>query len=85
VVDWASPERLLERAPFDLVVAADLLYEDTAVDHLRSLMPKLANQALLADPGRPAGDELLDRLEHSVETQRETRGVVRLYRLTFGD
>ncbi len=83
VVDWADPGPLLERAPFDLVVAADLLYEDTAVDHLRSLMPKLAAQALLADPGRPAGDALLDRLDHSVETQRETRGVVRLYRLTF--
>ncbi len=83
VIDWANPEPLLARAPFDLVIAADLLYEDTAVDHLRSLMPKLAPQALLADPGRPAGDELLDRLDHSVETQRETRGVVRLYRLTF--
>ena len=82
-VDWAKPESLIERGPFDLVVAADLLYEDTAVDHLRSLMPKLAKQALLADPGRPAGDALLDRLGHSVETQRETRGVVRLYRLTF--
>jgi predicted nicotinamide N-methyase len=83
VIDWANPEPLIARAPFDLVVAADLLYEDTAVDHLRSLMPKLAKQALLADPGRPAGDALLDRLDHSVETQRETRGVVRLYRLTF--
>jgi predicted nicotinamide N-methyase len=83
VVDWAHPEPLVERAPFDLVIASDLLYEETAVDHLRSLMPRLAREALLADPGRPAADAFLDRLDHSIETQRETRGVVRLYRLTF--
>src|SRR3954453_22590141 len=26
-VDWTSPEALLERAPFDLVLVADVLYE----------------------------------------------------------
>lgn len=83
VVDWAHPEPLLERAPFDLVIAADLLYEDSAVDHLRSLMPRLAAQAWLADPGRPTADAFLDRLDHPVETERETRGVVRLYRVRF--
>ncbi len=83
LVDWAQPERLVERGPFDIVLAADLLYEETAVDHLRSLMPQLAAQAWLADPGRPTADALLDRLDDSVETERETRGVVRLYRLTF--
>jgi predicted nicotinamide N-methyase len=82
-VDWAQPERLVERGPFDLVLAADLLYEDKAVDRLRSLMPRLAAQAWLADPGRPTADALLDRLDHPVEMERETRGVVRLYRLTF--
>ena len=82
-VDWAQPERLVERGPFDLVLGADLLYEDAAVEHLRSLMPRLAAQAWLADPGRPTADALLDRLDHPVETERETRGVVRLYRLTF--
>jgi predicted nicotinamide N-methyase len=83
LLDWAQPDRLVERGPFDLVLAADLLYEDTAVDHLRSLMPRLAAQAYLADPGRPTADALLDRLDHPVEMERETRGVVRLYRLTF--
>jgi predicted nicotinamide N-methyase len=83
VVDWAHPEQLLEQAPFDFVIGADLLYEDTAVDLLRSLIPRLAAQAWLADPGRPTADALLDRLDHPVETERDTRGVVRLYRLTF--
>jgi predicted nicotinamide N-methyase len=82
-VDWARPEPLLERAPFDLVIASDVLYEDAAVEQLRSLMPRLAPQAWLADPGRPTADALLDRLDDSVETERETRGVVRLYRLRF--
>jgi predicted nicotinamide N-methyase len=83
LVDWAQPERLVERGPFDLVLAADLLYEDTSVDRLRSLMPRLAADAWLADPGRPAADALLDRLDHPLEAERETRGVVRLYRLAF--
>ena len=82
-VEWARPQRLIERGPFDLVLAADVLYEQTAVDQLRSLMPRLAAQTWLADPGRPTADALLDRLDDSVETERETRGVVRLYRLTY--
>src|SRR5215216_1033174 len=32
--DWASPGELLERAPFDLVLAADVLYERAAVAQL---------------------------------------------------
>lgn len=83
IVDWAHPQPLVQRAPFDLVIASDLLYEDTAVDHLRTLMPQLAPQAWLADPGRPTADAFLDRLDHPIETERETRGVVRLYRLRF--
>ena len=83
LVDWSRAQSLIDRAPFDLVIAADLLYEDSVVDELRALMPRLAGQALLADPGRPAADALLDRLDRPVATERETRGVVRLYRLTF--
>ena len=83
-IDWNRPDDLLERAPFDLVIASDVLYEETVVDRLEALMPRLARQAWLADPGRPAADALLDRLGQSAESERETRGVVRLYRLTFG-
>jgi predicted nicotinamide N-methyase len=53
VVDWREPEPLLARAPFDLVLAADVLYERRYVDVLLALLPRLADDVLLADPGRP--------------------------------
>jgi predicted nicotinamide N-methyase len=83
VVDWGDPRELVERAPFDVVLAADVLYEAAEVEVLLSLLPRLARRAWLADPGRPGAEALLDRaraaLGWSVETRR--RGVVRLHRL----
>ena len=52
-VDWAEPDKLVGRAPFDLVLAADVLYERASVAPLLSLIPHLAPEAWLADPGRP--------------------------------
>jgi predicted nicotinamide N-methyase len=51
--DWTAPDGLLERAPFDLVLAADVLYERRAVAPLAALLPRLGDEVLLADPGRP--------------------------------
>ena len=52
-VSWFAPEPLLERAPFDLVLAADVLYERRNVPVLAELLPRLGGEVLLADPGRP--------------------------------
>ena len=41
VAGWAAPGELLERAPFDLVLAADVLYERPAVAQLLALLPRL--------------------------------------------
>ncbi len=70
-VDWASPAGLLERAPFDLVLAADVLYERGGAAQLLALLPRLAPRVLLADPGRPAADAFLTeaRRHWTVETQ----------------
>src|SRR4051812_32135298 len=46
-VDWAHPEALLERAPFDLVLAADVLYERRNLDPLLDLLPRLAGEVWL--------------------------------------
>src|SRR3954465_13665571 len=54
VVSWSAPEPLLARAPFDLVLAADVLYEQRDVPVLADLLPRLGREVLLADPGRPA-------------------------------
>lgn len=83
-VDWARPEALLERAPFDLAVAADVLYEDQAIDQLARLLPRLAPEAWIADPGRPGVGALLDRLELFEPPRTTTRGVVTIHRVRFG-
>ena len=83
-VDWAEPEELVGRGPFDLVLGADLLYERASVSLLLGLLPRLAPEAWLADPGRPAAGAFLERGERrwSVETRR--RGVVEIHRLRLG-
>jgi predicted nicotinamide N-methyase len=82
-VDWAEPDELIRRAPFDLVLAADVLYERQSVAQLLSLLPQLGPQSWLADPGRPNAEAFLDRLNHACRAETRTRGVVRLYRLRF--
>ena len=50
---WDDPGPLLEQAPWDLVLGADLLYEQRNADRLLDLLPRLGGDILLADPGRP--------------------------------
>lgn len=49
---WAEPK--LPPGRFDLVLAADVLYERRNVEQLLALLPLLGDEVLLADPGRPA-------------------------------
>src|SRR3954454_11018908 len=60
-IDWECPDKLVARAPFDLAVAADVLYERRAVAPLLDLLPRLAPRAWVADPGRPAAGAFLER------------------------
>jgi len=80
-VDWTRPDDLVGLGPFDLVLAADVLYERASVAPLLTLIPRLAPEALLADPGRPAAGAFLEaaRRRWSVTTTR--RGVVRIHEL----
>ena len=83
-VDWRRAQDLVARGPFDLALAADVLYERPAVAALLALLPRLAPRALLADPGRPAAAAFLEqaaRLGWGVESVK--RGVVRIHRLRF--
>jgi predicted nicotinamide N-methyase len=61
VVRWTAPAALLARAPFDLVLAADVLYERRNVPVLAELLPRLGGEVLLADPGRPPLEAFLER------------------------
>jgi predicted nicotinamide N-methyase len=52
---WGEPGALLSRAPWHLVLAADVLYEPRNVDQLLPLLPRLIDERgeiWLADPGR---------------------------------
>jgi predicted nicotinamide N-methyase len=85
LADWAEPDELVGRGPFDLALAADVLYERSAVAQLLSLLPRLAPVAWLADPGRPAADAFTERARRRgwlAETRE--RGVVQLHRLRLG-
>ena len=83
-VDWGEPKELLKRAPFDLVLAADVLYERTSIGVLLSLLPRLAPQAWLADPGRPAADAFLEEASRRWPVETRVRDVVRVHRLQLG-
>jgi predicted nicotinamide N-methyase len=80
-VDWTAPGWLLGRAPFDLVLAADLLYERTSVTRLLRLMPRLAPEVWLADPGRPAAGAFLEQARRRWSLETRVRGIVRIHRL----
>ena len=60
-VRWDEPAPLLADAPWDVVLGADLLYEQRNADALRELLPRLGGDLLLAEPGRPFAARFLAR------------------------
>ena len=80
-VDWADPDELVERGPFDLALASDCLYERPSVAMLLELLPRLAPVAWIADPGRPAAGAFFEPAEERWKVEAKQRGVVRLYRI----
>jgi predicted nicotinamide N-methyase len=87
VVDWtsaAATDRLAARGPFDLVLAADVLYERPTVARMLSLLPRLAPVAWLADPSRPtAGAFLEEARERGWAVDSASRGVIDIHRLRY--
>jgi predicted nicotinamide N-methyase len=82
LVGWASPQPLLEGSPWDVVAAADVLYERRNVPQLLELLPRLVDErgvVLLAEPGRPAARAFLE--EAAVRFRIEASPP--LYRLTL--
>ena len=80
---WRSPAP--EGPPrFDLVLAADVLYIDEAVEPLLELLPRLAPEALLADPGRKPAARFVAEAKRRWEVETVERDVVTIHRLRFG-
>ena len=87
VCSWADPDHLVERAPWDLVLAADVLYERRNGELLLELLPRLVasrGEVLLADPGRPHAPAFVEAVERRwrVEPVGPRVGRVRVLRLT---
>ena len=79
VCDWADPKPLVERAPWELVLASDVLYERRDVDPLLTTLPRLLapnGEAWIADPGRPPATEFLTRASERFEVStRQAREI----------
>jgi predicted nicotinamide N-methyase len=89
VCAFDQPERLLAEAPWDLVLAADVLYEQRNVPVLLWLLPRLvgpSGEVWLADPGRPmlprflAGAEATGWRREQVPADPDTVAIHRLRR-----
>ncbi len=83
--DWtADGDELAERAPFDLVLAADVLYTPVNADEAVRLLPRLLapnGEVLLADPDRAGGRRFLAGARKSFYVQAREHDEVRLHRL----
>ncbi len=82
-VDWTEPDELLERAPFDLVLAADVLYEQESVEPLLSLLPRLAQEALLAHPSRAPANAFIEQASGRWKVESLRRDVIWIHSLRF--
>jgi predicted nicotinamide N-methyase len=78
LASWAEPEPLAGRAPWDLVLAADVLYERRDVPLLLDLLPRLGDEVLLADPGRPAAAGFLEQAERHWRIEPAAERIFRL-------
>jgi predicted nicotinamide N-methyase len=83
--DWTTDgDQLVERGPFDLVLAADVLYTTANADEAVRLLPRLVepNGAVrLADPDRAGGRRFLAGARKSFYVQTRDHGEVRLHTL----
>jgi predicted nicotinamide N-methyase len=88
---WGAPDAIVARAPWQLVIASDVLYERRHVEQLLGLLPQLVDErglVLLADPGRAPSEQFLSRavedgwMVRSSPSPRSTR--VSIHRLRRG-
>jgi predicted nicotinamide N-methyase len=77
LVSWTDADRLAGSEPWDLVLGADLLYEQRNVDQLLALLPRLGAEVLLAEPERPPAARFFEQIELDIEPLGD-----RVYRLT---
>ena len=58
--DWRDSDAIVSLGPFDLVLAADVLYEARNAAPILTLLSTLGAPAMIADPGRRHAAGFLD-------------------------
>jgi predicted nicotinamide N-methyase len=79
--DWRSPDELVARGPFDLVLAADVLYEKESGGILLELLPRLAAEAWIADPGRATTAAFVEEASRRWPVETQEDGVVTIHKI----
>jgi predicted nicotinamide N-methyase len=86
VVDWTDHgDALAARGPWDLVLAADVLYRAANVEAALRLLPRLlapGGEIRLADPRRAGGRDFLAAARATFTVRTTQEGDVALHRLT---
>ncbi|MDA0168723.1 methyltransferase domain-containing protein [Solirubrobacter taibaiensis] len=84
VVDWSTHgDMLVARGPFDLVLAADVLYTRANAEAAKRLFPRLVapgGRLIIADPNRAGALHFLQDFEHTTEPGKD----VSIHTLRFG-
>jgi predicted nicotinamide N-methyase len=82
-VDWSTHgDALVARGPFDLVLAADVLYTRANAEAAKALFPRLVapgGRLIVADPNRAGAQHFLQDFEHETESGKD----VSLHTLRF--
>ncbi|GAA1186318.1 class I SAM-dependent methyltransferase [Pseudonocardia alaniniphila] len=87
VCSWADPAPLIDRGPWRLVLASDVLYGQRNVDELLTLLPQLVGddgEAWITDPQRPLTNEFLEAATatwHCVEATPSRLPQIQIIRL----
>ena len=85
ICSWAQPALIVERGPWSLVLASDVLYERRNVEQLLELLPRLvtSGEIWIADPGRATAGEFVARAraEWELDSVPEPAGPVTIHRL----
>lgn len=81
VCDWRAADALVARAPWDLVLLADVLYEERNVAPLLELLPRLGGEVLLADPARATAAPFLEAAAERWRVTTVLEGRVLVHRL----
>lgn len=87
VCSWDEPGTMLDRGPWSIVLASDVLYGQRNVTELLDLLPRLVDdsgEVWIADPGRPLAADFLEAAReawHTVSTTATRIPSVRIHHL----